>query len=279
MVYDCFAFFNELELLEIRLNELDSVVDRFVLVEATRTFQKNEKPLYFEQNKARFEKFLPKIIHVVVDEYPGFFAKFRVPTPWDYDNHQKEQIHRGLTDAQPDDWVVISDLDEIPDPKKLKQAMQTPGIHVFRQKLFYYYLNCWVKDYQEPIEIYQGYKPWNGSVLLQMKDLRKVKTIKEGRNLRDRKPPAVNYIEEGGWHFSYIGGVERVIQKIEAYAHDEVNFDKYKVSEKMAELMNKGEDLFGRKIKTEIVELDSTFPQYLLKERLRFERFLLSRSN
>lgn len=276
-VYDCFAFFNELELLELRLNELDTVVDHFVLVEATRTFQKKDKDLYFEKNKARFEKFLPKIIHIVVDEYPGFFAKLRIPTAWDYDNHQKEQILRGLAGAKDDDFIVVSDLDEIPDPQKLKAALGKPGIHVFRQRLFYYYLNCWVKDYQEPIEQYHGYKPWNGSVLLTYADLKKVKSIKEARNLRDKKPPQVHYVEEGGWHFSYIGGVERVIQKIEAYAHTEVNADNFKVREKMLELMSRGEDLFGRKISSQIVELDQSFPAYLLNNQKQFQQFLLKK--
>lgn len=72
MVYDCFTFFNELDLLEIRLNTLDSVVDRFVLVEANKTFSNMEKPLYFKENEGRFEKFKDKIIHIVVEDFPEF---------------------------------------------------------------------------------------------------------------------------------------------------------------------------------------------------------------
>lgn len=275
MIYDCFAFFNELELLELRLHELDSVVDRFVLVEATRTFQKEPKPLYFEINKSRFSKFLPKIEHVIVDEYPGFFAKFRVPRPWDYDNHQKEQILRGLKNAKPDDWIVVSDLDEIPNPQKVLECAKQDGIHVFRQKLFYYYLNCWVTDYEEPVVLENNYKPWNGSVMLRHRDLLKVKTIKEARNQRDLKPPQVHYIPEGGWHFSYMGGVERVIQKIEAYAHTEVNKDHLKVKDKVQELMNSGQDLFGRKIKSQFVPIDQKMPQYLQAHQARFQHLIL----
>lgn len=278
MIYDCFAFFNELELLEIRLAELDPIVDRFVLVEATRTFQKKEKPLYFEQNKQRFAKYLPKIEHVVVDQYPGFFAKFRVPTPWDYDNHQKEGMLRGLKNAQDSDLVLVSDLDEIPDARKLEACLKLPGIHVFQQKLFYYYLNCWVKDYQEPIPLYQGYKPWNGSVLLNYAELKKVKTIKEARNLRDHKPPRIQYVQEGGWHFSYIGGVERVLQKIEAYAHTEVNQQNFKVREKVMDLMSRGEDLFGRKITSEMIafgpETLNQFPRLLREQPEQFRSLL-----
>ncbi|HZX73462.1 MAG TPA: hypothetical protein VFE57_03515, partial [Cyclobacteriaceae bacterium] len=82
MVVDCFTFFNELDLLEIRLNILNETVDRFVLVEATRTFQNNPKPLYFNENKKRFEAFLPKITHIIVDDYPWFFFKSKRAIAW-----------------------------------------------------------------------------------------------------------------------------------------------------------------------------------------------------
>ena len=95
-VYDTFAFFNEMELLELRLRELNDVVDYFVLVEATRTFQKKEKPLYYELNKDRFKEWHHKIIHVVVDKYPTFWTKLRPVTTWHYDNHQKEGVLKAV---------------------------------------------------------------------------------------------------------------------------------------------------------------------------------------
>ena len=70
-VHDCFIFFNELDALELRLEELDPVVDRFVLVEARTTFTGQAKPLVFAEHRGRFAKFLPKLVHVVVDELPG----------------------------------------------------------------------------------------------------------------------------------------------------------------------------------------------------------------
>jgi beta-1,4-mannosyl-glycoprotein beta-1,4-N-acetylglucosaminyltransferase len=70
MIFDCFIFFNEFELLEIRLNELNDVVDKFVLVEATKTHQGKDKPLYFEENKKRFSDFSNKMIHIAVSDYP-----------------------------------------------------------------------------------------------------------------------------------------------------------------------------------------------------------------
>lgn len=72
MVYDCFSFFNELDLLEIRLNTLDSIVDKFILVESTLTHTGNQKPLFYAENKSRFKKFNDKIIHIIVDEFPSF---------------------------------------------------------------------------------------------------------------------------------------------------------------------------------------------------------------
>lgn len=272
MIYDCFAFFNELELLEIRLNELNKVVDRFVLVEATRTFQKKEKPLYFEQNKDRFKPFLHKIEHIVVDEYPNFFTKFRVPKTWDYDNHQKEQIMRGLKNCKPDDVIIVSDIDEIPKATKVLEFKDTRDIKIFRQKLYYYYLNCWVYDYEEPIQMYQDYKPWNGSVMVHFDQ---IKTIKETRQYRDSKGPGFKYVEDGGWHYSFLGGTARVIQKLEAYAHKEHNKDNFKDPAKVEAAIKAGEDLIGRNIKTRFVDVRMDCPDYVRQNISHFENLIL----
>ena len=71
MIYDCFMFFNELDVLEIRLNELYHAVDKFILVEATKTHAGKDKTLFFNENKQKFSKFLDKIQHIIIDEYPG----------------------------------------------------------------------------------------------------------------------------------------------------------------------------------------------------------------
>jgi len=262
MIYDCFLFFNELELLEIRLNELDSVVDKFVLVEATKTFQKKEKPLYFELNKKRYFKFLPKITHIIVDQYPRFFSKFRIPKTWDYENYQRDQIAKGLIGAKPDDDIMISDVDEIPKPNLVHQAASIAGIKVFKQKMFYYYLDCFVKDYPEPVEFYKDYKPWNGTVMLKMRDF---KTATHVRRLRSEKGPNIIPIFDGGWHYSFLGGVNRVIQKIEAYSHTEHNQKKFKDLNDVQNKMRKGIDIFGRDFTMEFVESTLDCPNFLLQ--------------
>src|SRR5258708_1194458 len=103
MIVDTFPFWSELEVLDIRLHELDPVVDRFVLVEATQDFRGNPKPLYFEENKSSFKKFLPKIKHFIID-FPANIPEQWVPnTPggdnWKRDRYQHDAIMQGLTDC------------------------------------------------------------------------------------------------------------------------------------------------------------------------------------
>src|SRR5579863_8430750 len=108
MIYDCFTFFNELELLELRLNELAGVVDRFVIVEATKTHSGKPKPLHYRDNQARISRFHSQIIHVIVDDMPVS------DDAWTLENFQRNCIVRGLTGCRPDDFILISDLDELP---------------------------------------------------------------------------------------------------------------------------------------------------------------------
>src|SRR6185312_15373656 len=116
MIYDCFMFFNELELLELRLHELSGVVDKFVLVETTVTFTNKPKSLIFQENLSRFKKFQDKIIHIVVDDMP------KSSNPWTLEKFQRDAIRRGLNDCRPDDVVLVSDVDEIPRAKTLVEA-------------------------------------------------------------------------------------------------------------------------------------------------------------
>lgn len=266
MIYDCFAFFNELELLEIRLNELDAIVDKFVIVEATRTFQKNPKPLIFAENKHLFEKFLPKIIHIVVDEYPGFFSKFRNPTPRDYDNHQKEFILKGIKAANPDDIIIVSDLDEIPRPAQIEAFKNVKGVKVLEQKFYYYYLNmlCINSPSGNP-------DLWRGPVMLLKKD---IKTIRKVRTLRGQEGAGITIVPDGGWHFSYMGGVHNIIKKIEALSHDEFNKEYYKDAERLKKLIAQGQDIFDRKQLYKTVAIDATFPKYLIDNLASFEHLI-----
>ena len=281
-VYDMFPFFNELELLEIRLNELDSVVDVFILAEARHTFQKKPKELLFEKNKDRFAKFLPKIRHVIVDELPGFFYKWRRPDAWVVSDFQKGQVVRGLHDAQGGDTVIFSDVDEIPKASAVLSATGKAGITVFEQRLYAYYLNNICVDYDTHGQICvaqynrDGLGWWRGSVMMDFDNFRKMnKSIKKMRLLHDRPEPEVTVMKDSGWHFTSIGDVEKIALKLESYEHSEANTDENKNPESMRQRIREGKSIFmDNKSLHKIVPLDATFPQYLVDNRDRFQHIL-----
>src|SRR3954464_8678539 len=109
MVYDCFTFFNELDVLEIRLHVLADVVDRFVLVEARQTHQRRAKPLYYAENRDRFASFADGMEHVVVEEFPEEAAG-----TWGLDGWQRNAIRRGIAEVEIGDTILISDAEAIP---------------------------------------------------------------------------------------------------------------------------------------------------------------------
>ena len=131
-VIDCFIFYNELDMLEFRLNELNDVVDYFVLVECIKTHTNNDKELYFENNKNRFSKFLDKIIHIIVkDNIP------QTNSAWDREKYQRFCIDEGIKklNLNNEDIIIIADLDEIPDTKTVLN-LKNNGSQVDAAKLF-----------------------------------------------------------------------------------------------------------------------------------------------
>ena len=119
MVYDCIPFFNEIDILKMRLHIMDPIVDRFVIEEATVTFSGEPKELCFEKNKELFKEFLPKITYIVVDNSPvNTTTHLR-------DKFQKNALVKGLADAADEDVIILSDVDEIPNPKTLQKVIDT----------------------------------------------------------------------------------------------------------------------------------------------------------
>lgn len=287
MIYDSFTFFNELDLLEIRLNQMDKVVDKFVLVEGTKTFQGKDKPLHFQENKERFSRFLDRIIHVVVDNYP------QTSISWEYEYHQRNMILEGLKNCSKDDVILISDLDEIPDPEKVRQYVNHKGLRIFRQRTFYYFLNCIKKS---DLESKNGGFTWNGTVMVNYSDLTKPQELRElsmqmlrlyHKRFANRtfwkiyfglknffSGNKIVWVNEGGWHFSFLGGVDQIIRKLEAFAHTEYNNQQYKSPEKIKEAITQGKDIFGRGFEYSVVKLDQTFPSYILQNKEKYSHLL-----
>ena len=229
-IYDCFTFLNELELLELRLMTTDKIADYFVIVEANQTHSGKPKEYIFEQNKDRFTKFLHKIRYI----------KIVLPTSdprqsWRNENFQRNEIMRGVDDALPDDYIMISDLDEIPNPEGVLDAINNKKWEQFilEQKLCYYYVNN------------VAGQNWHGTVVTKRKN---IKSPQHCREHDRRNPPRV--VLEGGWHYSYLGNVDKIKEKMDSYAeHTEVvqSFGTYvKDRDHIAECVATGKDLFKR---------------------------------
>jgi beta-1,4-mannosyl-glycoprotein beta-1,4-N-acetylglucosaminyltransferase len=236
-IYDCFIFFNELDLLDLRFNILNDYVDYFVLCEASVTHSGIPKPYYFEENKEKFSKFLDKIIHVKIDDIPEDFSNlppikdpesfdgqcvsdiykfinstklFNLKTEPHYgrDFFQKESVRRGLINCNDDDIILFSDCDEIPNPKlleKVDRIINDYTFFTFNQIAYYYYLNL-LKE-----------SNWKGTKMGKYGNLKHYSY----NELRAQKTDCE--IEKGGWHFSFMGGFEHVKTKIQSYSHQELN--------------------------------------------------------
>ena len=137
-VYDVFPFFNELDLLEARMEILDSHVDYFVIGECDKTFQGNPKPFYYLENKERFKKFEHKIIHnTFLDDKGNQWNQ------WDRDKDHKNEIGKALKDCKDDDIILISDMDEIPnfEANPIESFYKPDQLFFMMQKMYYYYID------------------------------------------------------------------------------------------------------------------------------------------
>lgn len=217
MIIDCFPFFNELDLLEIRLNSLAPYVDRFVLCEMTVTHSGNPKPLYFKENWELFSGF--PITHLVATR-PAMDVQIDMGKQsgdaWRLEHYQREFLFNGIKDADPEDIILLSDLDEIPN---LENYRGEEG--AFKQKLYYYYLN-----------VFTNTRLWKGTIATKRKNITTLSWIRNHRN----QIPTVVY--DGGWHFSTLGTPEQIKYKIESFAHTELNTEDYKsrIAENVANL-------------------------------------------
>jgi beta-1,4-mannosyl-glycoprotein beta-1,4-N-acetylglucosaminyltransferase len=225
-LFDCFTFFNELDLLEIRLETLGSVVDFFVIAEAPITYRADPKPLYFELNKQRFAKFLPKIRHIIVDDLPtekGFDQN------WQRETLQRAALERGLADARDEDIIMLSDLDEIPTPAKIKEAITWHDtLRVFHMRFFSYFANCeshpgnayWVGTGMTEYRLAKGRFEYVLKKLPTHLRMRPNATLRKRISMRLKEASIlltrslrIKRIRNGGHHFSWLGGADKVLQK------------------------------------------------------------------
>ena len=274
-IYDSFRFFNELELLEMRFNLLYDVVDYFVITESPFTTMGDEKPLYYWENRERFAQFNDKVIHNVMEEIPTDFTPYlekqkyhtaykdidpycgkpyiEVPVRFQRDMYARNYTAYSLEKAgiKDDDIVICSDADEIINPLVLQDMswFDANNYYLCLQRAFYYNLNT----------LYQ--EDWEGSRICTWSKIKDISFDK----IRTALVQDCYRIEQGGWHWSYFGGLERYQQKMVAGA------DSQKLTEEEATARVNGKtDPLGRGKVYQAVPLDDSFPEYLLENTKRW---------
>jgi beta-1,4-mannosyl-glycoprotein beta-1,4-N-acetylglucosaminyltransferase len=280
--YDVFIFYNEIDLLEIRINILYPHVDFFVIVESTKTFTGKNKPLYYQNSKQRFKKFEDKILYFIVEDCPDTFeeVQYRLETEQDQlknrilkdclespqipkDNsqsqwlrefYQKEMMKIALHSfgAKEGDICYISDVDEIWDPR-IEIYPSGDKILKMEQKVYSMYLNL------------RSSEKWFGTYVTKYSKIK-------GSTLNHLDNPAVTpseFVPNGGWHFTFQGGVDMIINKIENYGHQELNTSSIK--NRILGNYQEGSDLLGRGYCYQMDEID--LPEYLIENRNRYPQY------
>ena len=295
--YDCFIFYNELDLLELRLNILNDCVDYFVIVESAITFQGAKKEFLFEKNRSRFAKFENRIIHFKVENHDVDFAnlpfiakpkntdevvlnkiyKFIDECPhfdkktqfwWGNDFFQRECIWRAIAAANPKigDLILLSDVDEIPDPETIVQVkirITDASLIYFQQHEFCYYLNHYHNS------------NWIGTCCFVFSELA-VPSLNAIR--ADSKSSKVNSLEimkNGGWHFTSMGNIETIKNKIRSWGHRE--FNNAATLSSVEYNVKHGYDIFRRPGfgRLEYMPVTSSMlPEYFVKNSEKFERLI-----
>jgi beta-1,4-mannosyl-glycoprotein beta-1,4-N-acetylglucosaminyltransferase len=254
-------------------------VDCFVIEESSVTFSGEPKRMIFAENRKLFEEFEEKIRYVAVDNSP-----MEGVTTHERDKFQKNQLIRGLSGCQPEDIIIFSDVDEIPNPEilvKLIEEFESGKIYHLAQRMFYCFLNM-EEVSGNLLSItgeFQGVekRQWLGTKICSFADL-----PKEGivflREVSPTDPRSVR-VADGGWHFGYMGGdgerdvAKRIGVKVKAAAHQEYNSKRY-LNEAVDRLLC-GEDIFDRDAKFVRVPIDDSFPAYLRRHREEYD-FLIA---
>jgi beta-1,4-mannosyl-glycoprotein beta-1,4-N-acetylglucosaminyltransferase len=279
-IYDCFTFFNEFRLLELRLKLHWDSVDRFVIAEATSTFQGKPKPLNLLEARDRFAPFWSKIEYVIVDDMPNTYNS------WDREFHQRNALGRGLKSIANDDIVLLSDVDELIRPEVLselkKQKLEPRDILCFELDWYVYYLNVkynkkWLR--QSPRAILYGsmmslqsLRIVGGPTKPFVRDaVRAFKTAKSFRKFMNRK-----LVHNAGWHFTWLGGATAVTEKAKSISS-------HSGMAKNEELLTK-QTLEGLRVAQQeqggfsVVEFDASYPNVILDNLLEWEDMIFRKN-
>lgn len=254
-IFDCFLFYNELELLELRLMELYPIVDYFILAESNKTFKNNEKELFFDKNKEKYAKYMDKIIHVKVIDPPASTES----NIWVTEHFQRNAIMEPLAKlAKHGDKVILSDVDEIPNTNTILENINNKNTISFRQNIYYYYVNCKLN------------RTWDGPVMSEFGLFQNI------QGLRNISIHNINPVNNGGWHYSFMGGEDKIINKVKNTSDGHTIEHLIGSKEEIKHKINNQIDLWNRTddfVKQEIVDITNDAPKSMPKFLEKYPHF------
>jgi beta-1,4-mannosyl-glycoprotein beta-1,4-N-acetylglucosaminyltransferase len=277
-IFDCFTYFNEDKLLELRLETLWDTVDYFIICESTLTFSGKPKPVNFDIN--RFKKYESKIRYLLIDQYD-----FKTNEWWVYEPYQRNYMMNGLHDAHDNDLVIVSDLDEIIRPEKIYEFNPKKYYRAnFAMKCYAYYLNnLWINPDQSPVI-------WQSAAITTF-GLLKSKFNSQPERVRNYKAKGIfgsfhrkimrrfktQVINDAGWHLTFMGGVKKIIEKISSSSHQEYDYPEYKNPTIILERIRNGQDVLGRPFIYQLQETNIDYPSNLKNNLSQFEDWILKK--
>jgi len=261
-IIDCITFFDENYIFDFRYKVLKPYVDKFIVCESIFDHKGKKKGVNFKNTFS-----CDKIKHIVLKE----------PFPsdnnlWQNQAMQREFILEHLDFASKDDYVFFSDPDEIPNPKTLENFKLDKKYGIFLQKFYNYKFN-----------IYNKYEsPWEGTRVSKKKDLKSINYLRQKIKTKNSKykfyridkERSVQIFENAGWHFNNLMSPEKISTKLKTFAHEEFADCNFSSIEVIKEKIYKKVDLFNRNQQYDVVELDSSFPKYLLSNLKKFREFV-----
>ena len=264
-IFDCITFFRENRVANMRFEILSNVVDKFIICESRYDHKGNKKDINF---KLLNKKFSQKVIHLVKED------PFPLNTNgWQKQAIQREFIFHGIKDANPDDFIMFSDPDEIPNPKLLPNILLRKKYGIFLQKHYVYKINL-----SNPFE-----EPWEGTRICKKKDLISIDYLRQkvlSKNIKKfwkiDKERNIQLIYDGGWHFNNLFDAEEISIKLKTFAHHEFSLPKFTNIKSIQKKIDNKMDLFERGHVYKKVLLDSSFPEYLIKNQNKFKDFILT---
>ena len=261
-ILDCVTYFDEETILELRLNILYEHVTKFIITEGEFDHRGNKRKLNFDLSK--YDKFKDKIIYIPVDNFPN------LNNPWSMLEHQRNSALNEINKFNDETYILVSDIDEIPNPKKINEFTDDKFKYgVFEQLFFYYKLNL--------VNTIQTH--WHGSKICKKKYLKSPNWLREYKIKqypwwRLDKPENIKIIKDGGWHFSFLYDVDGIIKKISSFQHTEFDKKKYKDKETIKRKINNGEDIFDRNFLFKKMNIDENFPEYLIKNKRKYKNWI-----